>query len=134
MNFDKSRVYTALNAEELKVGSKVICAFTIKSLKKQVEEYEGIMEVRGIYPESYNNRFCVDFENACIGYPIAFLVEEPKEKQLKWTELKLGDVLTNGKCMAMVTAIDKESKEVHIFAGNEWFRDINLAEWVKVEE
>lgn len=36
--------------------------------------------------------------------------------------------------MAMVTAIDKESKEVHIFAGNECFRDINLAEWVKVEE
>ena len=26
MDFDKSRVYTAINAEEVKAGSKVICA------------------------------------------------------------------------------------------------------------
>ena len=37
MKFDKSRVYTSLNAENLKIGSKVICAFTIS--KGNIKRY-----------------------------------------------------------------------------------------------
>lgn len=37
MTFDKSKVYTALNAEELEVGSEVIVAYDVNSLKYQVE-------------------------------------------------------------------------------------------------
>ena len=37
MTFDKSKVYTALNAEELEVGSEVILANYLESLKQQVE-------------------------------------------------------------------------------------------------
>ena len=37
MEFDKNKVYTALNADELKVGSKVIVANYLESLKAQVE-------------------------------------------------------------------------------------------------
>lgn len=33
MDFDKSKVYTALNADELKLGSKVIVADDLKTLK-----------------------------------------------------------------------------------------------------
>ena len=32
MEFDKSRVYTALNADELQIGSKCIFADTVKGL------------------------------------------------------------------------------------------------------
>ena len=37
MTFDKSRVYTALNAEELKEGSKIIGADNLADLRNQVE-------------------------------------------------------------------------------------------------
>ena len=38
MEFDKSRVYTALNADELKVGSKVIVADSLQGLKDRVNK------------------------------------------------------------------------------------------------
>ena len=38
MDFDKSKVYTALNADELKVGSKVAFADSLSSLKRDVRE------------------------------------------------------------------------------------------------
>jgi len=37
MKFDKSRVYTAVNADELKIGSKCIFADTVKALRKKVQ-------------------------------------------------------------------------------------------------
>ena len=37
MEFDKSRVYTIVNADELKVGSKVIVADSLGLLKRLVE-------------------------------------------------------------------------------------------------
>ena len=40
MEFDKSRVYTAINADELKVGSKVICASCLANLKEYVADYK----------------------------------------------------------------------------------------------
>lgn len=33
MDFDKSKVYTALNADKIKQDSKVICAFSLSDLK-----------------------------------------------------------------------------------------------------
>ena len=44
MEFDKSRVYTALNADELKIGSKVILGNTLSELKEAVET-----EKKGLY-------------------------------------------------------------------------------------
>lgn len=38
MEFDKSRVYTSVNADELKVGSEVICANNLDSLKCKVKQ------------------------------------------------------------------------------------------------
>ena len=39
MEFDKSRVFTTVNADELKVGSKVIVADNLASLKRRVAVY-----------------------------------------------------------------------------------------------
>ena len=38
MKFDKSKVYTALNADELKVGSKCIFADTVSGLRQAVQD------------------------------------------------------------------------------------------------
>jgi len=40
MEFDKSKVYTTLNADELKIGSKVIVADDLGTLKQMEVNYE----------------------------------------------------------------------------------------------
>lgn len=131
MNFDKSRVYTALNADELKVGSKVIVANALQTLKKHVaHESSNTVTLVGISDESYSDRFFDGTTNWCLAY----LVEEPKEKQLEWIDLKLGDVITNGKYIVMVTEINKDCEDgLPVFAGHKWFNNDRLIGWVKVE-
>lgn len=58
-----------------------------------------------------------------------------EEKVLKWTDLKVGDVITNGGRTAIVTEIDKENSDnAHIYAGHMWFTNYELKHWEKVEE
>lgn len=42
MEFDKSKVYTALNADELKVGSKIIFADDLSSLQSRVIDASSV--------------------------------------------------------------------------------------------
>ena len=133
MEFDKSKVYTALNADELKVGSKVILADSLECIKHYVKRNQSIdidtlVEVR-------EERFIARFFNGSATYNLAYLVSEPEEKKLKWTDLKIGDVITNGRYISMVTKIDKDGRyNSHIYAGDGWIGDSELEEWVKVEE
>lgn len=81
MEFDKSKVYTALNADELKVGSKVICAFSISDLKKRVDKGEQITEVHQILNEDVEQRFKVYHgDDEYLSYPFAYLISEPEEE------------------------------------------------------
>lgn len=138
MEFDKSKVYTALNADELKVGSKVIVANNIDSLKCKVQSTIfnecDIMKVKNILDESNERRFQLVRKGA---YPLAYLVSEPEEKKLKWTDLKIGDVIRQkeeGTLSYLVTGIDTDpSIDEHIFARNTWVLDSELEEWEKVE-
>lgn len=136
MDFDKSRVYTALNADEVKVGSKVVCANTIKDLKRKVAENE-ITEIKGIKDDCYENRFSAWFDDDLLGYALAYLISEPDEKKLKWTDLKIGDVIRNklGNLTCIVTCIDTFDTKRHIAVGGcDWLPDETLEEWEKVEE
>ena len=139
MEFDKSKVYTALNANELKVGSKVICANCLAYLKEYVADYfnDGVDNtciIASILDETYENRF----QNDLCTYPLAYLVSEPEEKKLKWTDLKMGDIIRkkyeDGYCSATVIRIDTYSTEKHIGLGGEWLTDDELEDWEKVEE
>lgn len=57
MEFDKSKVYTSVNADELKIGSKCIFADSLSHLKKYVsEDYEPDTLI-GVYPENSPIRF-----------------------------------------------------------------------------
>ena len=60
MEFDKSRVYTAVNADELRAGDKVIVANSLYYLKKQVEEDDVTDEIMYIATDTNDKRFRVD--------------------------------------------------------------------------
>lgn len=141
MDFDKSRVYTTVNADELKVGSKVVCANTMQVLMSRVE-FNDITELRDVLPDCYTNRFQAFFNEDLINYNLCYLVSEPEEKKLKWTDLKLGDILRekNGTETRMVTSIDTSNEPddegdiLHVCLGDWWCCDSELEEWEKVEE
>ena len=137
MEFDKSRVYTALNADELKVGSKVILADAMKALKTFVATGEAnAVTITHINSEEAQYRF---HSNECeFDYPLAYLVEEPEEKVLKWTDLKPLDVIKhkNYNDTAVVTrlCVSPYGADIHVLAGGDWLKDDELKEWEKVEE
>lgn len=82
MKFDKSRVYTSLNADELKAGDKVIVADCLDSLKFEVEKGAVIQELESIQNEMNDFRFVIERYQ----YNLAYLVERAKEK--KWRPYK----------------------------------------------
>ena len=135
MIFDKSRVFTALNADELKIGSKVIVANSISKLQQKVNtmEYEQNCEViTWIGGEDHEFRFCISGE----AYLLAYLVEEPQEQGLKWTDLKVGDIVCNNEGTTnMVIAVDPNGDDLHIcIASDGWVKDCNLKDWELVTE
>lgn len=131
MEFDKSKIYTAVNADELKVGSRVFAADCLSTLKRYVENDDGIVTLERVNDETHLSRFFDGESSWCLVY----LVSEPEEKKLLWTDLKVGDVITNGRHTNMVTEIDKECEyNMHIYAGTRWLKDDELPEWEKVED
>lgn len=135
MEFDKSRVYTVLNADELKVGSKVILGDNLSEVKEHVEQDYAADRLVEVKSEGYAARF---YDGYAL-WNIAYLVSEPEEKHLKWTDLKVGDIITNGEVIAMVTQIDKLTDaigESHVLIGDSWLSDAALAKenWKKVED
>ena len=76
MEFDKSRVYTALNADELRAGDKVIVADTMAELKMYVEQNTGTIEIEKIEDDNYTSRFTTPNTNSWrVHFPLAYLVE-----------------------------------------------------------
>lgn len=87
MEFDKSRVYTAVNADELAIGSTCIFADTIQDLREKVqggfragdcaEDY--FRHLAEIYDDDTIERFVA---NDCT-YIYAYLIEPPAEPKYK---------------------------------------------------
>lgn len=80
MEFDKAKVFTALNADEIKVGSKGYFADTLEKMKDVVEHerssyYGKVVEIR---KESYVSRFRLKYD-----YSLFYLAEEPRGKKLR---------------------------------------------------
>lgn len=130
MEFDKSRVYTALNADELKVGSKVCVADNIYVLKNKV--FKGKTETLSkIESEIYQYRFCVENRS----FALAYLIEPPEEKGLKWTDLKVGDIIRtkDGTETDLVIRIRKYSDDGHVNIGY-WLEDNALGKYWEKED
>lgn len=73
MEFDKSRCYSALNADELKPGDKVVVADDLATLKRCVKDNSPIDTIRMIGEEDYLYRFGV--KDNCVSFALAYLVE-----------------------------------------------------------
>ncbi len=57
MNFDKSKVFTALNADEVKVGSRGYFANNLDTLKRLVNRNALTDVLNKVYPEDWGRRF-----------------------------------------------------------------------------
>ena len=136
MEFDRSRVYTALNADELKVGSKIIVGNTIGNLKELVEQnmvvLSDLTRIDNVYSD---RRFIVNEDTDRVNaFGFAYLISEPEEKKLKWTDLKVGDAIRYKTETRLVVGISKAYDDMHIFNGTDWLTDKDLDDWEKVEE
>ena len=83
MEFDKSKVYTSLNAEELEVGSEVILANYLESLKQQVEANSWptyAKRLDAIMGTSSTNRF----KSGNRTYNLAYFVRNVAKEEEQW--------------------------------------------------
>ena len=71
--FDETKVYTSLNADKLKAGSKVALADSMKALKRRVKE-GWFKTLERVEDEDCSDRF---FAAEYGHYNLAYLVEEP---------------------------------------------------------
>ena len=83
MKFDKSKVFTALNADELKVGSKGYFTDNIESLKLvvQSEDYLAFGELEKIQKPNMSYRF--GMKESDKSFNLFYLVKEPQEKKFR---------------------------------------------------
>lgn len=91
MKFDMNKVYTALNATQVKIGSKVYAAPNVEDLKKAVKsnmtaDLRVVVEIKN---ESYAHRFVTETsdKSAKLSYPLCYVVEEPAEGRCTYGEL-----------------------------------------------
>ena len=82
MKFDKSKVYTALNADELKIGSKCIFANCLADLMDAVEndKKNQVGRFTKAFNCDYIARFCDNYGG---NFVLAYLVESPAEPKYK---------------------------------------------------
>lgn len=138
MAFEEKFVFTALNAEGLKIGSRVYVADEIGTLRDYVNGEQHIATVTDIKSELHEHRFVVKFDsdiNEC-AWAFAYFVSPPEEKKLKWTDLEVGDIIQDKKhhFVYLVTGIDSSDTVRHICANSDWLTDEELATlWEKVE-
>jgi len=94
MQFDKSRVYTALNADKLKIGSTVLLADNLRTLKNLVENDVVPQRLNIIRPENLVYRF-YGKDDYCLAYLIA-PPAEPKYKPFPDNETALKIISKHG--------------------------------------
>ena len=115
MTFDKSKVYTALNADELQIGSKVILGDALSELKEAVEtENEWAMQhLAIIHGEDMMFRFTGDKYHS--GHTLAYLVEPPVEimNDHTYTEEELRT--KKYKCRDVCATWNRENRDCEIY-------------------
>ena len=137
MEFDINRVYTSVNADELKVGSKVIVADSLAWLRRYVDEDRPSETLKRVGNDESQYRFIMTDESE---YALAYLIEPPGKKKLKWTDLKIRDIVSNQTETRMVIGINtsglvdiEDGCISHVNLGGSWVDDEELEQWEIVE-
>lgn len=132
MEFDKSRVYTALNADELPIGSKCIFADTVKALRKKVQEEDFAQYVQP-FIRLYDNGYDVQFLADCYTYNYAYLIEppsKPKYRPFESVDKAMEAIKAHGRYVIKtnnmmsafrVTEDDEDQEESRIFIDSHWY-------------
>lgn len=82
MEFNKNRIYTSVNADELKIGSKVYVSDNMYYLKECVEKnFESCILTR-VLSEKETKRFCINNKNN-EKWQLAYLIELPAKFKYK---------------------------------------------------
>ena len=128
MEFDKSRVFSAVNADELKIGSKCVFADTIKDLKEEVKK-KRIDTLFGIATEQYEYRF-ISEHGYKIQYALAYFIEQPAKPKYKpfssvekaMEAIREHDGWVGYKCRSfLVTAYDKMRPNHSVCLSDTWY-------------
>lgn len=82
MEFDESKVYTPINADKVKIGSKGYYADDLKTLKERVNSHSKrwLGEVDKIYDTGSTYRFAIKNNTK---FALFYLVEESEEKKYR---------------------------------------------------
>lgn len=78
MEFDKTKIYTAVNADEVKVGSKGYFADSLAYLRRQIEENRTVEQVKEIIADSNPCRFVSENRGEEV-FQLFYLVKTSKE-------------------------------------------------------
>jgi len=132
MEFDKSRVFSAVNADELKVGSKCIFADTVKALRKKVQADDYAQYVQP-FIRLHDNGYDVQFLADCYTYNYAYLIEppsKPKYRPFESVDKAMEAIKAHGRYVIktnnmmsafLVTEDDKDQGESRIFIDGYWY-------------
>ena len=131
MEFDKSKVYTALNADELRIGSKCIFADTLGALSAKVQrkEYKDFITIlKRIYDDGFYNRFDTGDDLFCFAYlieppskPMKYLSFESVEKAIEAIKKHGGWVKDGGTgCTFLVLGYGTHKEDFSIYIKSEW--------------
>ena len=104
MEFDISRVYSSVNADKLKLESKVIIGDTIEALRNRVKNCATPLTLSEIKSERYEKRFRVK-EYTDSDYSLVYLVSEPENRRMTFRELAEWLAKGNGQCTSGCTAV-----------------------------
>lgn len=82
MKFDKEKIFTVLNANEVRIGSSGYFADNLRSLRTAAEEEysRAYGEIEEIMDDSYGCRFRKKDGDT---YTLFYLAEKPREKKLR---------------------------------------------------
>ena len=130
MEFDKVRAFTAMNADELKVGSKCIFADTVKALRKKVQADDAAQYVKP-FIRLHDNGYDVQFLADCYLYNYAYLVEPPagaKYRPFESIDKAMGAIKKHGGwvrdegtgCTFLVLGYGKHKEDFSIYINSEW--------------
>lgn len=80
MEFNKSKVYTALNADKVPIGSYGFVADSINELKDKVLRSDSFItaSITSILDDTFAGRFMVDTSTR--SYPFFYLLNKPKKR------------------------------------------------------
>lgn len=137
MKFDINKVYTCVNADKIKIGSKIAVANSLEDLKYIVvnNETDYIGKLTEILSGHRLHRFKTDTVHRLDSdstWALAYLIKEPES--LIWTDINVGDVLVKDNVEYLVLSKNYNDVVRHIFVAEVgYITDSDLSNYTKKE-